>query len=287
MSKGSHDSKSFTASVINLAIKGYLKIEEVIEKGFFSKSTNFDLIQLKPGDDQLAKEDKQLLDSLFRYDERVSITGKYDSNIEKAYSTHGGSLSAQHNAFLAKGHNARFLITPILITIAVIGIAIFLLINSPYAESVNLKSIFAFAPLAIIGLILYGYLIRKPTPEKLDLRARIKGFQMYLQLAEKERLRLLNPPEMTPDHFEKVLPYAFALGVEHQWTEKFKNILQQANYRPQWNNSATPLYFSDHFGRDFSQSVSGAATKPSDSGSGSGGGGFSGGGGGGGGVGGW
>ena len=110
---------------------------------------------------------------------------------------------------------------------------------------------------------------------------------MYLELAEKERLRLLNPPDMTPDHFETVLPYAFALGVEHAWTEKFKNILEKANYQAQWNNSASPIYFSDHFGRDFSQSVSGAATKPSDSGSGSGGGGFSGGGGGGGGVGGW
>ncbi|MBK8501224.1 MAG: DUF2207 domain-containing protein [Saprospiraceae bacterium] len=185
VSKGAHDSKSFTASVINLAIKGYLKIEEVIEKGFFSKSTNFDLIQLKASDGQLPKEDKQLLDNLFRYDERVSITGKYDSNIEKAYSSHGGSLSAQHSAFLTKGHNARFLVTPILITIAVIGIAIFLLVNSPYAEGANIKSIFSFAPLAIIGLILYGYLIRKPTPEKLDLQARIKGFQMYLELAEK------------------------------------------------------------------------------------------------------
>ena len=110
---------------------------------------------------------------------------------------------------------------------------------------------------------------------------------MYLELAEKDRLRLLNPPDMTPDHFEACLPYAFALGVEHSWSEKFKTILEQANYHPQWNNSPSTIYFADHFGQDFSQSVASAATKPSDSGSGSGGGGFSGGGGGGGGVGGW
>ncbi|NND06734.1 MAG: DUF2207 domain-containing protein, partial [Saprospiraceae bacterium] len=156
-----------------------------------------------------------------------------------------------------------------------------------YAEGLNLTALIAFIPFSIGGLILFGYLIKKPTPEKLDLRSRIKGYQMYLELAEKDRLRLLNPPEMTPDHFEEVLPYAFALGVEHTWTTKFKSVLEQSQYRPNWNNSTNMIYFSSHFGRDFSESVSTAATKPSDSGSGSGGGGFSGGGGGGGGVGGW
>ncbi|MCB0664310.1 MAG: DUF2207 domain-containing protein [Saprospiraceae bacterium] len=287
INKGRHESKSFTASIVHLAIKGYLKIEEIEKKGFFSKSKNFDLIKLRASDSALPAEERQVFDSLFSGGDRVSITGKYDTKIEKSYLNHKGSLSAQHRSFIIKGHNAKFLVIPILVTIIVFAIAIIFLIKSSYATGANITALIAFAPLAIGGVILYGYLIKKPTPEKLELRSRIKGFEMYLELAEKERLRLLNPPEMTPEHFETVLPYAFALGVEHQWTEKFQNILEQANYRPQWHNSATPLYFSNHFGHDFSQSVSGAATKPSDSGSGSGGGGFSGGGGGGGGVGGW
>lgn len=287
INKGRHESKGFTASIVHLAIKGYLKIEEVEKKGFFSKSSNFDLIRLKKSSPELPREEKQLMDSLFASGDRVSITGKYDSKIEKSYLNHQGSLSAQHRAFIMKGHNAKFLAIPILVTIAVFAVAIIFLINSTYATGANLTALITFAPLAIGGIVLYGYLIKKPTPEKLELRSRIKGFQMYLELAEKERLRLLNPPEMTPEHFEFILPYAFALGVEHQWTEKFQNILEKANYQPHWHNSTTPLYFADHFGRDFSESVSAAATKPSDSGSGSGGGGFSGGGGGGGGVGGW
>lgn len=285
--KGSHESKSFTASVIHLAIKGYLKIEEVVEKGFFSKSHNYDLVKIKESDNQLPKEEKQLFDALFLYGDRVSITGKYDTKIEKSYGVHSANLSAQHYAFIHEGHNMRFLVVPVLTTVAIIGIAIMFLAKSSYAESANLTSLFAFVPVAIIGIILYAYLIKKPTHEKLELRSRIKGFQLYLEMAEKDRLRLLNPPEMTPEHFEKILPYAFALGVEHKWSEKFKTILEQAQYRPEWNNSTNMLYFSSHFGDDFSQSVAGAATKPSDTGSGSGGGGFSGGGGGGGGVGGW
>ena len=285
--KGSHESRSFTASIVHLAIQGYLKIEESVKKGFLSKKRQYDLIKLKESDGDLPAEESQLMQMLFNFDDRVQILGKYDKHIESSYSTHRSSLSGQHRSFIKEGHNARFLVFPILITIIVIAIAAILLFNSPYSSAASLGALVTFGLVAIASMGIYGYLIKKPTPEKLDLRARIKGFKMYLELAEKERLRLLNPPTMSPEHFEKVLPYAFALGVEHQWTEKFKTILEQAQYRPQWHNSSSPIYFSDHFGRNFTESVSAAATKPSDSGSGSGGGGFSGGGGGGGGVGGW
>ncbi len=285
--QGKHESKSFTASIIHLAIQGYLKIEETVKKGFLTKSRHYQLIKLKDPEDDIPAEEKNLLVVLFGVDSQVSITGKYDELIEEAYASHQASLSLQHRPFIRKGHNSKLLIPPILVSLAIGVIALILWFNSPYATSANLTSLIAFAPIAIGSLALYGYLIKKPSKEKLDLRSRIKGFQMYLELAESDRLRLLNPPDMTPEHFEKLLPYAFALGVEHQWTERFKTILEKAQYQPHWHNSTSPIYFSNHFGRDFSRGVAGAATKPSDTGSGSGGGGFSGGGGGGGGVGGW
>jgi uncharacterized membrane protein len=107
-------------------------------------------------------------------------------------------------------------------------------------------------------------------------------------MAEKDRLQILNPPEMTVGHFESLLPYAFALGLEHNWSDKFSSILANAQYAPSWNNNY--VYFNGNsFGNSFQSAVSSTSTQPSQSGSGgsSGGGGFSGGGGGGGGVGGW
>ncbi len=285
--KGKHDSKGFTASIVHLAIKGYLQIEEMVKKGFFSKSRKYELVKVKEPDEHLPDEETQLMRVLFQSSDRVSISGKYDRNIESTYNNHDSSLSGQHRSFIREGHNTRLLILPTLAIILVIAIAAFWLYKSPYASEDSLTFLIIFGLASIVTLVVYGYLIKKPSREKLDLRARIKGFQMYLEMAEKERLRLLNPPEMTPSHFEAILPYAFALGVEHQWTKKFESILEKAQYRPQWHNSSSPIYFSDNFGNDFSKSVSSAATKPSDKGSGSGGGGFAGGGGGGGGVGGW
>ncbi len=49
----------------------------------------------------------------------------------------------------------------------------------------------------------------------------MEGFREYLKVAEEERLNLENPPEKTPELFEKFLPYALALNVEQEWSEKF------------------------------------------------------------------
>ena len=288
--KGRYDTAGFTASLIDLAIKGYLKIEETEKDGFLSNSKYYTLIKLTELDssDIIPREEKALFEALFRNNSSVSIEGTYDKDVERTYGNHKASLANQYDDFISEGNNGRLLWLPVLITLAVGALSAFLLLRSAYAEGINAKILVVFAITGVVGFLLYVYLIRQPTIKKLDLRSRIKGFKMYLELVEEERLNALHPPEMTPAYFESVLPYAFALGVEHKWSEKFKSILDQAQYRPQWHNSANHMYFSNHFGRNFSNSLSSAATPPPPkSSSGSGGGGFSGGGGGGGGVGGW
>ena len=290
--KERYQNKSFTASIIKLAIKGFLKIEEEEKKGIFSKSKIYHLIKIMEAEDNLPIEEKRLMDALFSGGRDVAeIDGEYHSYVEKALDRHKNSLKHQHRSFIKEGHNSRFLFMPILLTIAVGVIAVLILSRSSLGEGINLVTMVAFIPIAIVGIVIYGYLIKKPTTEKLSLQSKIEGFKMYLEMAEKDRLRLLNPPEKTPEVFEAALPYAFALGVEHKWTEQFKNILDEAQYRPEWTNSH-PVYFGNNFGNSFSKTVNSSAMDPAKDGSGggfsgSGGGGFSGGGGGGGGVGGW
>lgn len=290
--KEGYQRKSFTASIIKLAIKGYLKIDEEEKKSFFTKTRIYHLIKLKPADDSLPKEEKSLMDALFSGGRDVAeIDGEYHPYVEKALDNHKASLKYQHSSFVNEGNNLRLLVVPTLLTIAVGVVAILILARSSVSEGINMVTMLAFFPIAIIGIIAYIYLIKKPTMEKLSLQSKIEGFRMYLEMAEKDRLRLLNPPEQTPEVFETALPYAFALGVEHQWTEKFKKILDDAQYRPEWTNTH-PVLFTGHFGSDFTRSVMSSAVEPAKDGggggfSGSGGGGFSGGGGGGGGVGGW
>ncbi len=152
------------------------------------------------------------------------------------------------------------------------------------------------AILAVIFInILFYNLLKAPTFQGRRIMDKIEGFKMYLSVAEKNRLNVLNPPEKTPELFEKYLPYALALDVEQQWAENFSDCLAKAgvsggNYHPSWYrgsalHSFSAASFAGSLGSAFSGAISSSATAPgSHSGSG---GGSSGGGGGGGGGGGW
>jgi hypothetical protein len=136
-----------------------------------------------------------------------------------------------------------------------------------------------------VVVILFHFLMAAPTKAGRKIIDEIAGFELYMRTAEEGRLDILNPPERTPELFERLLPYAVALGLSHQWSEKFADVLATAAV-PSWYSGEGHLNI-DRFERGFSQAVSSASTPPSRSSGGSGGGGFSGGGGGGGGGGGW
>jgi uncharacterized membrane protein len=119
---------------------------------------------------------------------------------------------------------------------------------------------------------------------------------MYLDTAEQDRLERMQSPQLTPEVFETFLPYAFALGVENSWCDRFAKELpeeleKRGGYQPNWySGRSRGLNTLGHLGSDFNSSFSTAiasASSPPGSSSGSGGGGSSGGGGGGGGGGGW
>ena len=136
-----------------------------------------------------------------------------------------------------------------------------------------------------------------PTPDGQKLIDRILGFKHYLAVTEGQQLDRMNPPEETPELFEKYLPYAIALDVENRWAKRFTAVLAAAAATPgrdqgfgwyvgggsPWSNTSG---FVSDIGSTLTSTMSAASTAPGSS-SGSGGGGFSGGGGGGGGGGGW
>ena len=141
--------------------------------------------------------------------------------------------------------------------------------------------------------MIYQYVIKRPSEEKLRQKSLIEGFKMYMGAAENEQLKFHNPPQMTPQVFETLLPFAMVLGVDDIWGEKFdtmvKNMANGTEYVHAWyvGSSINHLSFGNTLNSSLTNSIRSASTQPSSSSSGSGGGGFSGGGGGGGGGGGW
>jgi uncharacterized membrane protein YgcG len=156
---------------------------------------------------------------------------------------------------------------------------------------------FAVLLAALIGTnILFHYLLKAPTRAGRALLDQVEGFKRYFLAVERDPMQRLSEPEVTPELFEKYLPYAVALGVEKAWSSRFAAALAQAgkpqaDYAPNWYVGSNfgalgPTGFASSLGSSLSSAVASASSPPGSS-SGGGGGGSSGGGGGGGGGGGW
>lgn len=146
---------------------------------------------------------------------------------------------------------------------------------------------------------LFFFLLGAPTAQGAKMMTAIKGLRLYINTAEKDRMALAGAPKMSPQHFETLLPYAVALGIEQHWSDAFETWLASADaacagvtsYNPGWDHSNFHRSSSigerfGSFGSTMSSSISSSMPTPSSSSSGSSSG-SSGGGGGGGGGGGW
>jgi len=379
-----YDPDLLTAAIIQLAVKGYIFIEEEEKKILFIDRTEYTLKQLKTDLSGLPREERELMKELFRDQDIIVIDRSYDPTVRKAMKDFKSALKTQHNSFLRRGDNTRLVRYSIWATV-IFAIICFILIvrtsgqygsqgemevflivfitifsvflnffissvrrsfkslsrsvlslfimfmfigvftgNLSFSKGVdpsvlwfwqevkrlvlkvlsldflrslwevltstylNVTAFVAFLLFSFISIWTYRRVIKQPSTAKQKLQSELEGFKQYLEMTEKDRLELLNPPERTPEHFEAMLPYAYAMGVAHKWSEQFREQLEKAAYEAKWSNSSH-IYSSNNFSSGFSRTMSSASSPPSSSGGGSGssGGGSSGGGGGGGGGGGW
>jgi uncharacterized protein (TIGR04222 family) len=271
--------RAVTAALVNMAVKGYVKI--------IHQKKSYLLERVSTDQSILTGEEKALATALFSGFATIELHNRNHQLFANA-------RAKMHHILKKKmkpryfSLNGRHLTLGFLVSVAW-AIGLFMISPSPVAPII-LSALF-------VGLVgLFSWLIKAPTPEGRAIMDEIEGFKMYVDVAEKHQLNLMHEPGMTVERFEKLLPYAIALGVENQWGKKFENALARSlqdtkSYRPAWYAGAgamafSPARLSSDMGRSFSSAISSASTPPGSS-SGSGGGGRSGGGGGGGGGGGW
>ncbi|MDX1562432.1 MAG: DUF2207 domain-containing protein [Gammaproteobacteria bacterium] len=280
VSRMGYDQKAFSAALINLAVKGYVEIDE--------DDGDYTLRRTEGGTQRLAPGEAVLLRELFAAGDRVELDNDNHAVIGAAMRHHGKALKRDNYRIYFRTNGIYTLPA---VALLVIGFVAILAVNG-------------ITPLAVVTLIvtavlipIFAFLMRAHTPAGRKLLDKIEGFKLYLDVAEKDELNLRNPPEITPALFEAYLPYALALGVEQRWAERFNASLttrEAADYRPAWYHGSWHASRSGSNIGSMTAAMTGAVTSaiasaatPPGSSSGSGGGGFSGGGGGGGGGGGW
>lgn len=83
----------------------------------------------------------------------------------------------------------------------------------------------------LVSLVVWMRLNPRLSSEGFVDRENWLGFKLYLETAEKYRLQ-----NLTPDLFEKYLPYAMVFGVEKKWAKNFEALNLQA---PSWYVSSS------------------------------------------------
>jgi uncharacterized membrane protein YgcG len=284
-----------SAEIIYLAVQGYIKITRLETKKFLTTVVDYQIDLIKNYTDGANDFDKRIIEGIFPPLISVAPATKKLSELENVfYKSLPPIKNTVFDSLTTKGYyqkNPQTVIGPYHFAfIAFVSVAYLLSYfkvttnNSNF--SLELVPILVISTLIVIG---FGSIMPKKTPYGAQTKDRILGLKEYLQIAEKDRINFHDAPEKNPQLFEKLLPYAMALGVEKDWAKEFEAIY---NVQPSWyndpyhNGAFNAVILTSSLGH-FSNAAGGALGTAPGGASGSGGGGFSGGGGGGGGGGSW
>ena len=289
-----YDDKIMTAAVVNLAVKGYLRIDASGGKegflGIGKEEREHSLTKTDPGENAppMAAGELDLYEGLFAAANSVELKNENHERLGKAKRSHKQSLKDDYkNRYFRT--NGALNIPAVLI---VIGTTIVALNSGTGPVALVIAAIITM----FVTMAFFAIIMKRPTMRGRQLLDEMLGFKDYLEIAEKDEMNLRNPPEKTPQLFETYLPYALALGVDQEWAERFASVLASvrgsdgAPYRPSWYsgswNSFDLTTNTSNLSSGLNSAISSSVSPPGSS-SGGGGGGSSGGGGGGGGGGGW
>ncbi len=287
LGSGAVPQRGITASIIEMARRGYLHIEYGTEKKLFGEKQTYTFIKKEKPSASKDKWNEILWNGLFKEGARERTTfddlqkDQFYKDVTKATTAAQKELK-NLEIFDANPYNIRILyIVAAFVLAFIVGM---IGMNAPIGAASG------FATFVIVAV--FGWFMPRRTKKGTSLVAQVKGFKWFLSVTEEERLKFHNAPARTPQQFMEFLPAAIALGVEKAWAEQFKDLHIEP---PEWAEgnvrNFTPIILADSISQLNTASAASVYSPPSQAGSGgsgfSSGGGYSGGGFGGGGGGSW
>lgn len=266
------------ATVVDLAVRGYLHVEQITTA---FDEPDFMFKRLKPvgGDPNLTQLELYVLAKLFNTDWVLNmrllseIRRDYD-NVFPPIRRQIYRLMVEHGLFPSSPENAR---RDWMIPGALLIVAAFFL-PGWWPAWLDLYGIWLPVGIGASGLVIIGWAraMSRRTLRGVHVLARVRGFQEFLERAEKDRLA-----RMPADTLHRFLPWAIALGVSERWIFNFDGVKVD---EPRWYTGSQPFSLSSYRSglTNFSRSTTEAFTTSRTGGFASGSSGFSSGGGGGG-----
>ena len=278
--------RDITSTIIDLAVRGYIKIEETAEKILIFTQKDYVFHLIKPREQwgaDLVPHERVMLENVFAGGTDVRL-----SSLKNRFYTAVPVIREDIMSALKK--KGIYLLDPESANGYSIGAAIAILIPFAIFQYMGWANFFNSAlllivciPLSLVIWWLFARVMTAKTAKGARTHVAVLGFQEFMNRVDAERLKI-----MPPTTFEKFLPYAMALGVEHHWAQAFAGIVKDP---PQWYVSPVgygafnPIFFSSSMHsmasdmhQVFVSSPRASSSASGFGGGGGGGGGFSGGG---------
>lgn len=234
-----------TASLIDVARRGYLKIEQTKPKGWLSKA-QYKLHKLKSFD-EVEPPVRKLLDALFASADQVQLHQvnkvKVAASVDQYHKLLASNLKnkgyyASSPSFW-KWTSGRFGRLTLIVGALVTGLSVIYLVSTrEYALGALGWGIYGLG----VGLSYPLWRIKRRTDQGIARWRDIAGFKWFLTVAEKDRIKFHEAPAKTPQLFSSLLAYAVALGVEREWAKQFEGI--DLGSETGWYYSPTGNHFS-------------------------------------------
>jgi len=273
------DMHDIVSVIIDYAVKGYIKINEITgKKLLIFDDTDYELELLKPYKDykKIKDHESKILNAIFGKKKKIKI-----SDLKFKFYSKVKSIKKKIYTDMIK--DGYFTHNPETIRNLYFGIAAGVVVLSLSLASVLIYVVGLAGVIALVisGLIIAAFAPIMPRKTEKGAKAyyKIKGLEEYIRTAEKDRIKFQEDNNI---FFEKLLPYAMVLGLGEKWANAFKDLYKG---QPEWFNSANPdafntLYFVNRLSNFTTQANSAFTSAPRSSGGSSawsGGSGFSGG----------
>jgi uncharacterized membrane protein YgcG len=278
----SADMRDITASIVDLAVRGYIVIEEHTKDRMLGlihdKDYSFVLKKDRGEWSKLKAHEQELMDGLFSAG-TVGESVPMSSLENTFYKNLPGIKSRIFESLVEHGYYKR---RPDSVRSSYLGmgfvIGVILVMGGVWlASRLGEQPTAYFIAGVLSGAIICGFGWFMPAHTEQGTRALegVLGFEDFLVHVESDRFnRMIKTPQM----FEKFLPFAMALGVEKNWSKAFQGILKEP---PEWYHGSSfgPNFYAMSFVSDLNSMSARASSVMTSAPRSSGGSGFGGGGG--------
>jgi hypothetical protein len=222
--------RDITSTIVDLAVRGFLKIEETDDKGLVFHHKDYIFHLLKPPaqwDGKLAPHEMVMLSNIFL----GGVTETRLSSLKNRFYTAVPVIRTDiMSALKQKG---MYALDPESANGYSVGAAVCILVPFAILQYLGWVNFLSSAPVLfgslVIAAVIWWLFAREMTAKTLKgsrTHIAVLGFQEFMDRVDGERLKT-----MPTDTFEKFLPYAMALGVEHHWAQAFAGIIKDP---PSW-----------------------------------------------------